>query len=185
MKIEQRELEIKEGWNVADNNLLACSPGHIERVFEMLRRQPQPVRFSGGLESVRFNDWHVSLLKSIRLKFAFFACDTPGSFSDLLRVANLMAGFSREKKRCYVLIGFNGESPKQAEARLKAVYNIGFLPFAMLYRGPDAPGRNTPEFHDLVGIWRSPRAYKMLMEGPRRPLKGGIQLEMASANANS
>lgn len=62
----------------------------------------------------------------------------------------------------------------------KAVYNLDFLPFAMLYRGPEARSRNTPEFHDLVGLWRSPRAYKMLMEGPRRPKKGSTQLRMGT-----
>jgi hypothetical protein len=175
-----RELEIKDGHNVADNNLLACSPAHIDRVFAMLRRQPKPAIFSGGLDARRFNQWHVDLLKSIRLDSMFFACDSPADLKHLGKVAKLIPSpeWSREKKRCYVLVGFNGESPREAEARLKAVYNLDFLPFAMLYRGPDSAARNTPEFHDLVGVWRSPRVYKMIMEGPRRPRKGGVQLRM-------
>lgn len=32
-----RELEIKDGWDVLDNNLLQCSEQHIRAVFEMLR----------------------------------------------------------------------------------------------------------------------------------------------------
>ncbi len=174
-----RELKIKDGWDVADNNLLACSRGHIERVFEMLRRQPEPIHFSGGLDARLFNEWHSDLLQSIRLKYAFFACDSPEAIRDMERVSRLTESFSREKKRCYVLVGYKGESPRQAEARLKEVYNLGFLPFAMLYRGPEATSRDAKDFHDLVGIWRNPRVYKMIMDGPQTPLKGGTQLRMA------
>jgi hypothetical protein len=38
---EHREIEIKDGWNILDSNLLACSRPHIEQVFEMLSRQPE------------------------------------------------------------------------------------------------------------------------------------------------
>lgn len=34
-----RELEIKPGWNVLDNNLLQCSETHIRAVFDMLSTQ--------------------------------------------------------------------------------------------------------------------------------------------------
>jgi hypothetical protein len=160
---EIRELEVKDGWDVADNNLLACSDRHIERVFQMLKRQRRAAHFSGGLDARIFNEWHASLLKTIRFKFAFFACDSAGALKDLKRVASLIADFSREKKRCYVLVGFNGESALEAETRLRNVYKLGFLPFAMLYRGADAMSRNTREFHDLVGIWRQPGLYKAIM----------------------
>jgi hypothetical protein len=125
-----RELPIIDGWDVIDNNLLACSQGHIERVFDMLRRQPEPIKFSGGLDAEMFNDTHVVLLRSIRLKYAWFACDHIGAIERLEKVADLMADFSREKKRCYVLIGFDGESLKQAERRLETVFNLGFLPMS-------------------------------------------------------
>ena len=178
---ELREIEIKDGHNVLDNNLLACSREHIEQVFEMLAYQKLPAVFSGGLDSRLLRPWHIDYLKSMRLKRMFFACDSAEGLGDLVHAASLLSGFSREKKHCYVPIGFNGETPKQAEARLKAVFNLDFLPFAMLYRGLDAAGRNTPEFHDLVGTWRRPRAYKMIMEGPRSPIKGGEQLKMGTA----
>jgi len=42
-----RELEIKEGWNVLDNNLLACSEGHQEAVFWMLSKQKERIKFTG------------------------------------------------------------------------------------------------------------------------------------------
>lgn len=158
-----RHLPIMYGNIVLDNNILACSDIHILQVFNMLAKQPSPAVFSGGLDSRLLKPWHVELLRSIRVKSMFFACDSPLALEPLRCAGELLSDFSIEKKRCYVLIGFNGENPTEAETRLKAVYRAGFLPFAMLYRGPDAMTRNTREFHDLVGLWRMPGAYKKLM----------------------
>lgn len=35
--------EIADGWNVLDDNLLACPRPHVEAVFDMLRRQKRRV----------------------------------------------------------------------------------------------------------------------------------------------
>jgi hypothetical protein len=161
-----RELPIRDGWDVADNNLLACSREHVEAVFEMLQRQPEPIKFSGGLDAEMFQEWHVDLLKTIRLKFTWFACDYPGAVQSLGRVAYLMSDFSREKKRCYVLIGFNGETVGQAEKRLEAVYKLDFLPMAMLYREPGMRKKLWPkEWRQLQKTWSRPAAYKAKMKG--------------------
>jgi len=85
-----RELPITGGWDVADNNLLACSRDHIEAVFDMLRRQPEPIKLSGGLDAELLQPWHIDLLKTIRLKYAWFACDYPGALRNLERAADLM-----------------------------------------------------------------------------------------------
>jgi len=154
-----RELPITHGHDVADNNLLACSREHIEAVFEMLREEREPARFSGGLDARLLSPWHVDLLKTIRLKFAWFACDYPGAVLDLERVADLMSDFSIEKKRVYVLIGFNGESEAQAERRLERVYFMGFLPFAMLYRGEESREWSQP-WKLLQRKWARPAAFR-------------------------
>lgn len=157
-----RELPIKAGSDVADNNLLACSRTHIERVFDMLRRQKDAIKFSGGLDAEILQPWHVDLLKTIRLKYAWFACDYPGAMVHVERVADLMADFSVEKKRCYVLIGHNGESLAQAEKRLEAVFRIGFLPMAMLYRGEEySKKQHGKEWIELRRKWSRPAAYRM------------------------
>jgi hypothetical protein len=159
-----RELPITDGNDVADNNLLACSRGHIKAVFDMLRQQPEPIKLSGGLDAEMIQPWHVDLLKTIRLKFAWFACDYPGAMPNIERVADLMADFSREKKRCYVLIGFAGEEIGQAEKRLESVYRLGFLPMAMLYRGPEWKLKHWPqEWLDMRRTWSRPAAYKAKM----------------------
>jgi len=159
-----RHMPIFDGWDIADNNLLACSRPHVESVFEMLKKQPVPIKFSGGLDATLLQPWHVELLKTIRLKFAWFACDYHGALVELERAADLMSDFSREKKRAYVLIGFNGETVPQAEKRLMAVYRLGFLPMAMLYRGPDLRKSFFPkEWLNLQRTWSRPAAYKTKM----------------------
>ena len=161
-----RELPIKDGWDVADNNLLACSREHILNVFDMLRNQPEPIRFSGGLDSSMLQPWHIDQLKTIRLKYAWFACDYPGAIEDLAKAADLMDDFSIEKKRCYVLIGFNGETVKKAEKRLECVYRMGFLPQAMLYRGPEADKRQDQKWSKFVKKWSRPAIYRSAVKGP-------------------
>lgn len=159
-----RELPIRDGWDVADNNLLACSRRHISRVFRMLHRQPEPIHFSGGLDARLFNDWHADLLRSVRLKVAYFACDSRAGLPHLEKVAKLIGDISREKKRCYVLIGYNGETLQEAEKRLRAVYDLDFLPFAMLYRSPNGNAW-TEEWTKLQRTWARPAAFKAKMKG--------------------
>lgn len=159
-----RELPIRDGWDVADNNLLACSQEHIITVFDMLLRQHEPIKLSGGLDSRIIQPWHVDLLRTIRLKYAWFACDSGSSIGPLERASKLLAGFSREKLRCYVLVGYNGESMQAAEKRIRTVWKLGFLPMAMLYRGDDATSRNiNPEWSKFVKTWTRPAAYRRIM----------------------
>lgn len=159
-----RELPIKDGWDVADNNLLACSRPHVEKVFEMLARQPEPIKISGGLDAEMIQQWHIDRLKTIRLKYAWFACDYFGAIKNIERAADLMSDFSREKKRCYVLIGFNGETPIQAEKRLEAVYKLDFLPMAMLYQSEETKKQRwSQDWLKLRRIWSRPAAFKAVM----------------------
>lgn len=164
-----RELPIQAGWNVADNNLLACSRSHIEAVFDMLAHQPKPIKFSGGLDAELLQRWHVDRLKSLRLKFAWFACDYPGAIRNIEKVADLMADFSRDKKRCYVLIGFNGETPRQAVKRLETVYRLGFLPMAMYYRGPELTRPFIPfDWQSIIHTWSRPAIYRKKMNAENK-----------------
>jgi hypothetical protein len=70
-----------------------------------------------------------------------------------------MSDFSIEKKRVYVLIGHNGEKYHQAQKRLQRVYDMGFLPFAMLYRGDDA--KPYPVYWRMLARrWSRPAIYR-------------------------
>jgi hypothetical protein len=133
-----RELPIREGWNLLDDNLLACSEKHIRAVFSMLNRQKRGIaQFTGGLEAARLKHWHVELLKELRPKQIFFAFDTPDDLAPLEEAVKLFQAAeygSRSILRCYVLVGYPGDTFQRAERRLETVVRLGLCPMAMLFR---------------------------------------------------
>jgi hypothetical protein len=104
-----RELPVRSGANILDDNLLACSESHIREVFQMLEGQKRLHRrtfFTGGLEAALIREWHIELLKKLRPKEIFFGCDTEEKFYHLREAIKLFkeAGyFSRNTLRAYVL----------------------------------------------------------------------------------
>ena len=131
-----RELPITEGYNVLDDNLLACSDDHIVKVINMVKSQPEPAEFTGGLEAARLTDRHVDLLASLRVQQMFFAYDTPDDLEPLQEAGKkLLNVFTRasHKLRAYVLIGYPGDTFPEAESRLRQTDDAGFFPMAMLW----------------------------------------------------
>ena len=160
------ELEIKDGWNVSDDNLLACSKDHIIKVFEMLKRQKNLIIFSGGLKAKRLKEWHVNLLSQLRLKQVFFAYDTIDDLDHLVNVSRMLKRAEIIKStshiaRCFVLIGYPKDTFEKAEKRLNIILELGFMPFAMLYR--DKSGKYNKEWRRFQGEWANPIivGYKM------------------------
>jgi len=153
-----RELPIHDGWDVLDDNLLACSEDHIRSVFAMLERQPDRAQFTGGLEAARLQNWHINLLFNIKPKQIFFAYDTPGDWEPLVEAArNLLdAGFTTTSHvlRCYVLIGYPGDTQERAVDRLERTLKIGFTPMAMLWR--DESNRTEAGWRKLQKMWARP-----------------------------
>ena len=156
-----RELPISDGWNLLDDNILACSDAHIKAVFAMLRRQPHPAEFTGGIEAARLREWHVSELCSLRLKQLFLAYDEEADFEHLHRAAGLLrdAGLIRNGShiaRCYVLIGYPGDTEEAAEERCHQVAKLGIMPMAMLYRAPGIADRPSLSWRRLQRQWANP-----------------------------
>lgn len=139
-----RELPIHDGWNVLDNNLLACSEAHVRAVFAMLKRQKRRAEFTGGLEAARLRGWHVDLIADLKPGQVFFAYDRASAWEPLKAAANMIrhawpAAISGHRLRCYVLIGFPGDTLVSALRRLKAVMSLGVMPMAMYWRGENTP----------------------------------------------
>ncbi|MCK5602835.1 hypothetical protein KAR91_13220 [Candidatus Pacearchaeota archaeon] len=135
-----REIEIHDGWNVQDGNLLQCSDSHVRRVFEMLSQQDHKARFTGGLEAAILTDWHVNLIVSLKPERIYFAYDTPDDYEPLQVAAEKLikrAGFCYSHVAVYVLIGYPKDTMDGAEKRLQSVCRLGMMPFAMLWRGED------------------------------------------------
>jgi N6-adenosine-specific RNA methylase IME4 len=132
-----RELPITDGYDILDDNLLACSEKHIREVFAMLKRQEQRPEFTGGLEARRLKEWHVDLLREVKTARMYFAYDTPDDLEPLIAAGKLLqaGGFAPTAHRtyCYVLCGYSGDTFEHAEKRLRDAWAAGFFPFAMLY----------------------------------------------------
>lgn len=153
-----RELPITGGWNVLDDNLLACSEAHIRAVFAMLERQVKRPLFTGGLEDRLLRPWHVDLLRSVRATRMYFAYDTPEDYEPLVAAGRLLrqGGISAASHRaaCYVLIGYPGDTMEAAKGRLTDTWRAGFLPYAMLYR--DDTGNTDGAWRKFQTSWIRP-----------------------------
>lgn len=153
------ELPINDGWNLLDDNILACSEIHIRRVFAMLKNQREKAEFTGGLEAEILKDWHVDLLAELKPRRLFFAYDTPNDYEPLLIAvkkifdAGVMSKASNSC-RCYVLIGYDGDTFSKAEKRLRAVLSTGAFPMAMVWRGED--GKRSPDWIKFAWPWSRP-----------------------------
>jgi len=155
---EIRELPITDGWNVLDDNFLACSRPHQKSVYSMLSKYKGKVEFTGGLEAERLNAWHVQELAKLKPKQIFFAYDTPEDLEPLRCAGKLLidAGFTTASHvmRTYVLCGYQGDSFDRATIRMENAMIAGFMPMAMLYR--DVTGSRDPEWMKWQRFWARP-----------------------------
>jgi hypothetical protein len=159
-----RLLPIQDGWNVLDDNLLACPEPHVRAVFAMLARQGRRIEFTGGLEAAALQDYQVGLLVDMKPRpNCFFAYDPGDPFETLKTAADrlIAGGFTSRshRLRSYVLIGYPKDTFALAEARLNQMLSIGFTPHAMLW-SPETPSaekyRPGPEWRRFQRMWARP-----------------------------
>jgi hypothetical protein len=153
-----RELEIQDGWNVLDDNLLACSDAHVRSVFAMLARQPETPMFTGGLEAKILKAWHCAELRKLKPKRLYFAYDTPDDLEPLREAGKMLrdVGFTTASHAlcAYVLCGWPNDTMDNAEKRMKQAMSAGFTPMAMLYR--DKAGRRELDWMRWARQWARP-----------------------------
>jgi len=160
------------GWNILDDNLLATPREHVEGVFKMLREQRKEdwpgwdgrIEFTGGLEALALEDYQVGLLADLKPRpNMFFAYDPGDAFETLESAARrlLAAGFTQRshRLRCYVMIGDPKDTLDLAEARLRSMEQIGFTPFAMLWK-PAKPAEQKyargDDWRKFARLWMRP-----------------------------
>jgi len=163
-----RELAIADGWNVVDDNLLACSETHIRAVFAMLKGQAHRPEFTGGMEAAALKPWHVDLLADLKPGRMYFAYDTPDDLEPLRHAGAMLrgAGLRRENHRvcAYVLIGYPGDTMDAAEARMFETWAAGFFPFAMLYR--DERGHVVKDWQWFQRAWTRSQIVATKLKAP-------------------
>jgi len=159
-----RLLPIQDGWNILDDNLLACPEPHVRAVFAMLSKQKRQIEFTGGLEALSLQDYQVGLLADLKPKpNCFFAYDPGDAFETVKSAAERLidAGFTARshRLRCYVLIGYPKDTFAMADKRLNEVLSVGFTPHAMLWQ-PETPSaqkwKPSPEWRKFQRQWARP-----------------------------
>jgi len=154
-----RELPVTDGWILTDDNLLACSDVHIDRVFEMLARQPHRPEFCGGLEAKLLTPVISERLHNLKPRSIYFAYDTPNDYEPLVEAGKMLfdAGFTRSAHHmyAYVLCGWKKDTIDQALKRMHDTWRAGFVPMAMLYR--DFKGEYDKEWKAFQREWANPK----------------------------
>lgn len=157
-----RELPIYPGNVIQDNNFLQCSKQHREKVYAMLSKQKN-IFFRGGLECGLIDDRFIAAATSLKIAELWLACDTNAAFPAFERACKALsaAGFNRDHIRCYSLIGADMEAE---EARNRAIFNAGAMPFSQLKRDF---GRTktaySKQWRDFERIWQRPAITKAYM----------------------
>jgi hypothetical protein len=153
-----RELKVRAGNLIQDNNILACSKNHLRKVFRMLRFM-KGIEFKGGLESRRVTPKIAEELRSLRIKELWLACDYSGAEKPLKKAVETLtkAGFTRSHLRCYVLS--MGKDMQSDEERVREVWNIGCMPFMQLYK----PADHSAEWQRFQRKWSRPAIIRSVM----------------------
>jgi len=151
-----RLLPIRDGYDILDNNLLACPREHIESVFMMLEKQSKRAKFTGGLEAARLRQWHIDWFVKLRPEAIWTAYDRPDEWEPLCNAVKMMAEAGivapHKSKRvgCYVLMGWRSDTLCKAEERLKSVINLGIKTQAMwLNNGQESKPEDASKWRDL------------------------------------
>ena len=110
---------------VCDNNILATSMDHFDRVVDRL----VPIRgvdFNQGLDARLLNAHHIEGLQKLNMAKATFAWDNASEESPVLDAIAQMreSGFPKSKITCLVLIN-NGESQAEALYRMETLKSVG------------------------------------------------------------
>ncbi len=128
---------------VCDNNLLACSRKHFDRVIDNLKHLRE-IDFNQGLDARLLTAHHASRIAELKMKITRLSWDSAkiesrfmDGFATLRR-----AGIPKSKIGVYVLIGFN-DTPSDALYRLETIRSLGAFPFPMRYQPIDTPIKNS------------------------------------------
>ena len=132
---------------ICDNNLLAATRSHFNKVIDRLKLLPkatlkiQPVDFNQGLEARLLKPHHarrIAELSAVKIRFAF---DHVNHESKVAGAIELCQKHGLKDFGVYVLIGFN-DSPEDAFFRLEKVRSWGISPNPMRYQPLDSLIKN-------------------------------------------
>ena len=117
---------------ICDNNLLAASGKHFDRVIDRLKVLPF-VDFNQGLEAARFTSYHakrIAEIKAVKIRFALDSWEDQG---DVFHAIEICQHYHLNDIGIYVLIGFD-DTPIEAKEKLEWVRSLNIRPTPMRFQ---------------------------------------------------
>lgn len=163
-KVEGGLIELNE-WEpkpiVCDNNILACSQAHFDKVIDRLKPL-KGVDFNQGLDVRLLTSHHLERLRELHIPILRFAWDHINYERFVLDAIKrtLASGCPRSRIRCYVLFGFK-DTPEDALYRLETLKSLGIKPNPQRYQPLDILKKDSfvdknwteYELHRMVRYW--------------------------------
>lgn len=127
---------------LCDNNLLAASIEHFDRVIDRLKVHGW-CDFNQGLDARLLNEHHAARLKEIKKPIIRLALDHMSYHNEWQRAYDHLrtAGLPKSAIRSYALIGYNSD-PSEAWQRCEWIEDHGVLALPMWYHPLDALKEN-------------------------------------------
>lgn len=146
---------------VCDNNILACSQKHFDKVIDSLKSF-KGVDFNQGLDARLLTNYHLDRLRELHtpiLRFAWDHIDSERVVLDAIK-RTMLAGFPKSRIKCYVLFGFK-DTPEDALYRLETLKSLGIRPNPQRYQPLDILKKDSfvdkrwteYELHRMVRYW--------------------------------
>jgi hypothetical protein len=128
---------------ICDNNLLAASDTHLERVMERLVRLGQ-ADFNQGIDARLLTQRHAEMIAEIKEPIVRLSLDSEKEKTAWSRAYEYLrsAGIAKHRIRTYCLIAFN-DGPAEAWARCQWVDSHGLDAYPMWFHPLDATNANT------------------------------------------
>jgi hypothetical protein len=126
---------------ICDNNLLAASPKHFDKVIDSLKPLPY-VDFNQGLDAYLFTDHHarrMGELKAVCVRFAFDSVNDETAVMDAIARAR---AHGLKDIGVYVLFGFQ-DTPEDAKYRLETIRKLGIRPNPMRFQPLNSQTKNS------------------------------------------
>ena len=154
-QIEGRFRELDEWPNlpiIIDNNILASSPEHFNRVIDGLLAKWGWADFNQGLDSRLLNEHHANRLKELEQVMVRLALDSMLYADQWCMAFDLLrsAGISKRSIRSYALCGFDS-GPDEAWDRCEFIESHGIKVLPMWFHALDCMNNGivTDQQHDL------------------------------------
>ena len=158
---------------IMDNNLLAASEKHFDRVMDRLVKW-RDVDFNQGLDSRLMTDYHASRLSELKTPTIRLALDSANRF-DIWEVALnrlLDAHVPVRSIRSYALIGFD-TGPKEAWERCRTITSYGIKASIGWYHALDAKDFNVVSKEQAALGWTDSERRKITQHFYQYKKKGG------------